>query len=405
MPHNYNLSLPFSLALPRAVRFGWGCRAELAELIQPLGSRVWVVCGSRTLTANGSFDSLLQPLRHQGIDVRKLGTISREPTVSDVDYLAQRLCDESENLNRAATRECVMAIGGGATIDLVKAVAAMATNRQSNSVVDFLEGVGKGLTLEQPALPVVAIPTTAGTGSEATKNAVISSDSNSNGAAFKKSLRDPRLIPKLVLLDPELAVSSSPEVTAHSGMDAITQLIESFVSRRATSLTSALCLEGLTLAIPALPRLMNEPQDRPAREAMSYAAFLSGVALANSGLGLAHGVSAALGIHASVPHGLACAMLLPTAMRFNRDARPFEFAKLGRLFGSTSNRDDVAAQFAVTFIEELCLEVGIPQRLSTLGITEQQLPAIVAGSRGNSMNGNPRDVSDDELLSLLHELL
>ncbi len=210
-----------------------------------------------------------------------------------------------------ANGDFMLAIGGGAAIDLAKAAGAMAANDQSPTVKDYLENVGRDLKIVNPPLPVLAMPTTAGTGAEATKNAVISS----YDPPFKKSLRDDRLMPRIALVDPELTVSVPANVTAASGMDAITQLFESYISRKARPIPQALAVQGLKIAIPAIVEAVEKPDSRTAREAMAHAALLSGMALANSGLGMAHGVAPALGIHCRVPHGVACALMLPVALR------------------------------------------------------------------------------------------
>jgi alcohol dehydrogenase class IV len=262
----------------------------------------------------------------------------------------------------------VVAIGGGSAIDLAKACAAMATN-PAPSVVDFLEGVGRGLKIVAGPLPVIALPTTAGTGSEATKNAVISS------------------------YDPP---------SAHSGLDAVTQLIESYISRRAQPIPQALAIDGLRLAVPALMGAIERPAGRPAREAMAHAALLSGMALANSGLGMAHGVAAALGVHCRVPHGLACGFMLPIALRANRPVSADRYAELAAAIGLGGSGS--AADAFVGRIEQLCRDVGLPTRLADLGVRREQLPDIVRSSRGNSMDGNPRPISDEELAGLLEEV-
>jgi alcohol dehydrogenase class IV len=385
----------YRLTLPARVRFGWGARRDVADLARPLGRRAWIVCGSRTLLDSGVVNELRDHLATADIPAELLGTISREPLVSDVDDLLPRLRRDM------ADGDFLIPLGGGAAIDLAKALAALATNQQGASVRDYLEGVGRGLTLDAPPLPLLAIPTTAGTGSEATRNAVISS----LDLPFKKSLRDERLVPAAVLIDPELTVSNPPSVTSHSGMDAITQLIESLLTRKANPFTSALCLDGLHRAIPALPVAVANPADRAAREAMAHAAFLSGVALANSGLGLAHGVAAALGVHCGVPHGLACAVMLPTALRYNRDVRIEQVAAVGRIItGDDTLADDPAADAAIAGIERLCRAVGIPSSLSALGVRRELLSTLAAASRGNSLSGNPRDVSDAQLVALLEPL-
>jgi alcohol dehydrogenase class IV len=249
----------------------------------------------------------------------------------------------------------------------------------------------------------MAMPTTAGTGAEATRNAVISS----YDPPFKKSIRDDRILPRVVLVDPELTATAPPKVTAASGMDAITQLIESYISRKAQPIPQALSLQGLQLAVPAIVEAVENGQSRMARERMSHASLLSGMALANSGLGLAHGVAAALGIHGRVSHGMACAVMLPTALRINREVREKELATIARYVFSvpTGSPDCEAVDLFIEKIEALGRRVGVPSRLADLGIRHDQIPAIVKSSRGQSMSGNPCDVSDAQLSRLLEKML
>lgn len=388
----------YRLTLPRVVRFGWGVRREVGEVASDLGNRAWLVVGSRTLIERGEIDRLELLLTERGLQTERLAVTTREPLVEDVDAAVQTLLQQGGG----HAGEVVIAIGGGAAIDLAKAVAAMATNSGGASVQDYLEGVGCGLRIERPPLPMIALPTTSGTGSEATRNAVVSS----LNPPFKKSLRSEQMVPIAVLLDPELTVSCPPAVTAHSGMDAITQLIESLLSKRTNAFTAALCREGLQRALPALPAAYANGGDRAAREAMMHAAFLSGMALANSGLGLAHGVAAALGVHCGVPHGLACAVLLPVALRFNREVRPRELAEIGRWFPGGEDLDDQsAADAAIAGVEELNRRFGIPARLSELGVAAAQVAELAAASRGNSLSGNPREPTDAELRDLLESCL
>lgn len=382
---------------PHRVVFGWGRRREVGPLARSLGRRAFIVHGSRTLERSGALAELEDLLRGAGVDPVRAGSITREPEVADVDRVALHL--EAEN---ASPADLVIGFGGGSAIDLAKAASAMAVNRKSLTVKDYLEGMGSGLTLEVDPLAVLAMPTTAGTGSEATKNAVISNAD----PPFKKSLRSDRMIPRVVIVDPELHVSVPPRTTAYTGMDAITQLIESYVSARRASIPQALCLEGLALAAPSMARAVKDGGDRWARERMAHAALLSGMALANSGLGMAHGVAAALGIHACVPHGLACAVMLPTAMRTNRTVRLAETARIGEaMLGRAFRSEDAGADAAIETVESLCAEVGIPRRLRDIGVRREQLPAIVKSSYGNSMSGNPRALSGEELGSILEDLL
>ena len=399
--------LNYSFFAPRQIVFGWGRRAELGSLAAQLGRRALLVSGSRTLEQNGVIDQLVSQLQAAGLDVLRFPTASREPEVRDVDQLVAkfRSLDPTD-------ADIVIAVGGGSTIDLAKAAAALATNRQGDSVEEFLEGVGRGLKITQPPLTLIAMPTTAGTGAEATKNAVISSNSETaesnpsaiSAAPYKKSLRSELMIPRLVLVDPELTVSVPPDVTAFTGMDAITQLIESYISRRAALIPQGLCLHGLKLAIPALPIAVQDGSSQPAREAMAHAAMLSGMALANSGLGFAHGVAAALGVTCQVPHGLACAVMLPAALNLNLPVRTRELADLERLFDPEVGIDPVAANAFIDRIESLCESLNIPARLRDIGVKHEQLAALVPGSQGNSMSANPRYVSDHKLAQILEEM-
>ncbi len=387
--------MKYDFLAPSQIVFGWGRRVELGKLAASAGRRVLLVSGSRTLERNGVVDEMGRLVEQSGLELIRFSTDSREPEVSDVDKLVAEFRNSS-----TTSSDVVVAVGGGSTIDLAKATAALATNTHGSSVMDFLEGVGRDLKITERPLPLIAVPTTAGTGAEATKNAVISSFE----PAFKKSLRSDMMIPRIVLVDPELTVSVPRETTAYTGMDAITQLIESFISRRSALIPHALCLAGLHVAVRALPIAVNDGTSREAREGMSHAALLSGLALANSGLGLAHGVAAALGVHCRIPHGLACAVMLPAALRANQAVRTSELACLEYQFDCRNDSTTYKAAAFIRRIETICQEIKIPTRLRDIGVTRQQIPLLVSGSRGNSMSGNPRDVGDDELNEILKNL-
>jgi alcohol dehydrogenase class IV len=388
----------YEFSIPGRIVFGWGRRQEVGRWAARLGRRATIIYGTAQFAQQGLLDELAEWLCHEGVTTLRMELVDHEPLVADVDRLAGQLRQD-----RVGPGDFLLAVGGGSAIDLAKAVAAMAVQPGSASVQDYLEGVGRGLRLVEEPLPVLAMPTTAGTGAEATKNAVISS----YDPPFKRSLRDDRLLPRVALVDPELSVSVPAAVTAASGMDAITQLIESYISRRAQPIPQALCLQGLQLAWSALPVAFREPTNQQARSRMAQAALLSGMALANSGLGLAHGVAAALGVHARVPHGLACAMLLPTALRVNAQVRQTELAELAHMLlhlpaGCSA---EAAVQALIEAVETLCAELGLPRRLSQVGVRQDQIPAIVHDSYGSSMQGNPRDVPEAELTGLLEALL
>jgi alcohol dehydrogenase class IV len=391
-------NLRYDFVSPQQIVFGWGRRTELVGLAPRLGRRAFIVCGSRTLESAGLLDEISDLLAAGGVEAQRLATLPHEPEVVDVD-------NASAELRKAGARpgDFLLAVGGGAAIDLAKALAAMATNTESPTIKDYLEGVGKGLKIVVEPLPVLAMPTTAGTGCEATKNAVISS----YDPAFKKSIRDERIVPRIALVDPELTVSAPPSVTAASGMDAITQLFESYISRKAQPLTQALAIQGLMVGLPAVVEAVRDGTSQSARSAMAHAALISGMCLANSGLGMAHGVAPALGVHCRVPHGAACALMLPVALRVNREARLDDLARLAYLLRiklHASPAED-AVDALIAHVESICDEVGVPRRLHDLDISADKIPALVASSRGSSMSGNPRELSDEELTQILTGIL
>ena len=393
-----NQNITYDFVAPRQVVFGWGRRREVGSLAGRLGHRAFIICGSRTVASSGMLDEISRYLADEEIETPDVQMLSREPEVEDVDRTTAALREEV-----IAPGDFIIAIGGGAAIDLAKAVSAMVTNDRSPTIKDYLEGVGRGLQIVDAPLPVLAMPTTAGTGCEATKNAVISS----YDPPFKKSIRDERMVPTIALVDPELTVSCPASVTAASGMDAITQLFESYISLKAKPIPRALAVEGLKMAVPAIAEAVRDGSSRPAREAMAHAAMLSGMCLANSGLGMAHGVAPALGVHCRVPHGAACALMLPVALKANSRVCQAELARLAHaVFGlgpSTPPREAVDTMIAK--VEALCDEVGAPRRLSDLGVAADKIPEIVKSSRGSSMSGNPRRLSDDELTAILEKLL
>jgi len=395
---NAHRELRYDFLAPQRIVFGWRRRSEVGKLARTLGRRALLISGLPPAVGETLIAEITSVLESEGVALVPVDTIDHEPEVADVDRVAARLRQRG-----AGPGDFLLAVGGGAAIDLAKASAAMATNTESPTVKDYLEGVGRDLKIVQPPLPVLAMPTTAGTGAEATKNAVISS----YDPPFKKSLRNEQLVPRIALLDPALCVSAPPAVTAASGMDAITQLIESYISRKAQPIPQALAVQGLRLAMGAIAEAVEDGSSRPAREKMSHAALLSGMALANSGLGMAHGVAPALGTVCRVPHGEACAVMLPVALRTNRVVCEAELAQLARhlLPPESCDSDSQAVDALIEEIESLCSRVGIPRRLSQLGVKAEQIPELVKNSRGSSMSGNPRELSDEELTKILEGLL
>jgi alcohol dehydrogenase class IV len=387
----------YELLVPPRIVFGAGRVAEVGGIVGELGGAAWIVAGERSGAASGGLDAVEAACRAAGVPSRRVASSRGEPTVDQVAAAVARL-------PRAGREEAVIvAVGGGATIDLAKAVAALATNAPADAtdldavVVDHLEGVGRGLALVHPPLPVVAVPTTAGTGAEATRNAVISCPRR----RFKKSMRSPLMVPRAAVIDPLLTRSCSRDTTAASGLDCITQLIESFICRFRHPLPRAMVLDALPRAVEALPQVLVHPDDLDARAALCHAALVSGIALTNSGLGMAHGVAAALGIECGTPHGVACAVMLPVALRVNEQVARGDLAMLERTLDPAAGDDARAARAFVERIERLCLAAGTPQRLRDLGLAADRLGWLAEHSGGASMRGNPRELDAAALLPIL----
>ncbi|MGL4943195.1 MAG: iron-containing alcohol dehydrogenase [Thermoguttaceae bacterium] len=387
------------LIIPSRVVFGSSRRERIGTLTAELGKTAIIIDGRNDAAqATWPADEVCKLFAAAGVEIVGTERVSREPQVADIDAITSRY-------RTARSGSLVLVgIGGGSAIDVAKAVAAMLP-QTTNSVLDYLEGVGTGATLEAAPLPILAVPTTAGTGAEATRNAVIASSDNMD-AKFKKSLRDDRLMPRTVLIDPELSLSCPMMVTACSGLDALTQLVESFVAKRRQKVTSAMAAHGAWLAINALADLAAKPDDISARESMAEAAFLSGICLTNAGLGMAHGVAPALGMHAGISHGAACAAMLAATIRTNAVVCPELYAELARaVFIDAQSRSDasVVARL-IDCVERLVAAWSLPNRLRDLGVRREQLPNIAADSFGSSMKANPRDLTVTELNEILAEI-
>jgi alcohol dehydrogenase len=323
--------------------------------------------------------------------------IPGEPSPQMVDEAVRTLCAESIDV--------VIGIGGGSALDAAKAIAGLL--KPGNSVMDHLEGVGPELPYRGPATPFIAVPTTAGTGSEATKNAVLSVQ-GSDG--FKKSFRDEKLVAEYALVDPDLLATCPPAVIAANGMDAFTQLLESYVSSRAAPLTDSLAWGGMKAARDGLLALYADADDAAARERMAYAALVSGITLAQVGLGSVHGLAAPLGAFFPIPHGVACGTLVATATRVNIEtlrAREPEnpalekYAQVGRLLSRQGQLEQNAAHSAlIDTLETWTRTLQLPT-LAHYGVTHADIPRIVANSRGSSMKTNPIRLDDSDIAAIL----
>ena len=387
---------PFEFFSAPRIVFGRGTFARLPELAVGLGgsSALVVSNGAGEPGGGGLTDRLTDALTAAKLNARFLRQRG-EPTVADVDRGAE--------VSRQYGCDLVIGLGGGSAIDAAKAVAGLLTN--GGSALDYMEVVGKGQKLTRPAAPWVAVPTTAGTGAEVTRNAVIGYPEKQ----FKASLRSELLLPRVALVDPALGVTVPPDVTARCGMDALCQCVEAYTSTGANPMTDALALKGMTLAARSLRPAVRDGTDLAAREDMAMAALLSGVCLTNAGLGAVHGFAAPLGANFPVPHGTVCADLLPPVIAANvkalRERSPnhpalARYAEVGRALTGADGSDPGAA---AAFTSDLVRELNIPP-LREFGISEAAIPAMVALARkASSMRYNPVVLSDEELAAVLRQ--
>jgi alcohol dehydrogenase len=386
--------------LPRLV-FGEGTLSRVPSLIEPYAGAVLLVTGARSFQGSPSGVALLDSLKKSSREVHSLA-VAGEPSPQLVDQAVAEF--------KGAGVGVVVGIGGGSALDAAKAIAGLL--RVNQPVQNFLEGVGPELPYGGPAVPFVAVPTTAGTGSEATRNAVLS---QRGPGGFKKSFRDEKLVAEVAVLDPLLLASCSQAQIAANGMDGLTQLLEAYLSPKASPFTDALAEAGLRLVGENLPVWYSQT-DRAAqaRGGQLYAAWLSGVALAHAGLGAVHGLASPLGAFFPLGHGEVCGTLVASCTKANlkalRQRQPESaalgrYAKAGRLLTGQGHLDDAkACQALVEVLERWCAEWKLP-RLSAGGVTEAQLAAVVAGCRGGSMKTNPVVLTDGELTAVLQERL
>jgi alcohol dehydrogenase class IV len=378
----------FEFATATRVIFGAGTLAQVGPLAAEMGRRALVATsreGARELP-------LLDFLETEGI-ASVVYSVAGEPAIATVQEGTQRA--------QQAACDMVIAIGGGSVLDTGKAIAALMTN--GGDLLDYLEVIGRGKSLTRPSAPYIAIPTTAGTGAEVTRNAVLASPEH----RVKVSLRSPLMLPRLALVDPELTYSLPPEVTASTGLDALTQLIEPFVSIRANPLTDALSREGMRRAARSLRRAYEHGDDAQAREDMSLASLMGGLALANAGLGAVHGFAGVIGGMFSAPHGAICARLLLYVMEINVRALEERMPDSGALhrydqIAQILTRDDRASALdGVMWVRELSEALCIPS-LTACGMKQDDWPTVIEKSAvASSMKGNPIQLTSDEMREIL----
>lgn len=386
--------------LPRIV-FGDGVRRQLPELALEFGRRVLLVTGSASLRNSPAWPELLQGMQKKGLSYLHV-SVSGEPSPQLADELAQQF--------RSAHIDVVVGIGGGSVLDAAKAIAGLL--RVPNSVMDYLEGVGPELPYQGPAVPFIAVPTTAGTGSEATRNSVLSVQGE---GGFKKSFRHESLVAKVAVVDPELLATCPRDLIAADGMDALTQLLESYVSLKANPFTDALALSGIRAARDSLlPWYSGEGDVSAYRSGMAYASLLSGITLAQVGLGSVHGLAAPLGAFFPIPHGVVCGTLVAECSAANirclQARAPHspafgKYAELGRLLAGDAGLDDDSARSALLDrLAEWTARLELP-RIGRYGMRHDDIPRVIANCRGSSMKTNPIVLTDDEVAGILESRL
>lgn len=382
----------FEFATAARIAFGNGALRQVGPLARDLGRRALVVTGRDAQRA----EPLLARLRESEV-AATLFSVSGEPEIAPVQHgvaLAKREgCD------------LVIGFGGGSALDAAKAIAAMVTN--DGELLDYLEVIGRGKALTKPGAPFIAIPTTAGTGSEVTRNAVLASPEH----RVKVSLRSPLMLAKVALVDPELTYDVPPAITASTGLDTLTQLIEPFVSCRANPMTDAVCVEGIRRAARSLRVAFTDGRNAAAREDMAVASLFGGLALANAGLGAVHGFAGPIGGMFPAPHGAVCAALLPHVMTANlralRQRQPTgeSLARYDEVARALTNTRSACADDGVAWVCELVRDLRIPS-LAAYGLGSAHVADVVGkAAQASSMKANPIVLTTDELAAILLQAL
>lgn len=383
---------PFSIASTPQLYFGSGKFSVLHSTIRTYGKNVLLITGARSFLTSEQGAVLPDQLRGAGFSFEHF-IIPSEPTPKMIDEAVRRFISFNGDV--------VVAIGGGSVLDAGKAISAMLPLNEP--VKDYLEGVG---TKNHPGfkVPFIAVPTTSGTGSEATKNAVIS-ETGEHG--YKKSLRHNNFVPNVAIIDPVLTVGCPKPTTASSGMDAFTQLLESYLSIAANPITDSLAIEGLQQISKSLRKAFDDGSDIEARAGMSLAAYLSGITLANAGLGLVHGFASSLGGFFDIHHGVICSALMPACNTItvrklrktkSNDIALHKYARTGKIFAMESNRnDDYYIDYLLSLIEEWTINMKIP-KLSEEGVSSKHFEKIIAVTDNKN---NPIALDHDEMVEAL----
>ncbi len=400
------LNSSFSLSLLPRIEFGSGKIKQLPQMIQSYGQRVLLITGAQSFYQSHAWNNLIRQLGQQDIQWFH-SIITGEPSPDAVDQTVQEFSQRGI--------QCVVAIGGGSALDYAKAISGLLPS--GDSVMNYLEGVGAGKTYTGPALPFIAVPTTAGTGSEATKNSVLS---HIDRSGYKKSFRDEQLIPQYAVIDPDLLQSCPKALIAANGMDALTQLIESYLSTKANPFTDALALSGIECVRDSLLLWYHsQPSSesiviKQAQANMAYAALISGITLAQVGLGSVHGLASPLGAFFPIPHGVACGTVLAAATGINIEAMQqrepdniglHRYAQVGRLLTKNETLNDTQAhEVLLSLLSDWSQQMAL-EPLSAYGVSEADIARLVDNISPSSMQTNPIILTQKEKEQLVRSRL
>ena len=361
-----------------------------AEIERP---KILIIIGFESVKKAGALDTILQSCEHNNIETVVFSTGKGEATVTMVNEAVEMALEEKVHF--------IVGIGGGSVMDVAKATAGIVTNG------GLAEDYHEGKPFELPGLPFIAIPTTAGTGTEITNNAVLIDKTRGH----KKSIRGSHLMSKYILLDPELTLKCPPEITASSGADALVQAIESYVSKKSHPLADIYALEAIFLILPNLRTVYENGEDYAARSEMLLGSFFAGIALSNVGLGLVHGLAHPIGYKYNLPHGKVCGALLPYVIEYNLEYRADKYARIGRIFSQLDlftkyepeATDEKNSQRLASMIKELFSQIQIPLKLRDLGVLKEDFDWIIENVKGGSVNSNPRKPDPESLRDLLEK--
>ena len=378
--------MKFGLRFPTEIIFGNDTINQIGTKSREYGDKAFLVTGRSAMRKAGSIEKIVNLLKSAGFeDVYLYDQAEHDPSVKTVDQGVKLAKDGNYNV--------VIGVGGGSAMDTAKTIASLINNE--GSTADYQSG--KEIT--KPGVPFIAVPTTAGTGAEITNNSVITNTEKK----IKQSIRSPLMIAKVAIVDPILTVTMPPNVTASSGMDALTQAIETYVSLAANPFSDTLALRSISLISHNLVKAFENGNDMEARENMAMGSLFGAMAFANSALGAVHGLAHPVGALFDVPHGVICGLLLPYVMEYNLSAKTDRFAQIAKIMGQyiDGESDEANAQKAVDFVHDLIAKMRLPKRLNELGINRDNLPLIARSAKGSSLNNNPRPTTPESLVEIL----